>query len=717
MTNLGDFQRLTDVSRDFSEEPDFNLRDVKSVSYVSRRRLDDADFDVEEVDSDGLPLVYNEERISQFWRQRPGELAARWTRFGGIAAPWLIKLANAAIRGNLEAQQGQLAREAVDNLQRLGPTFVKLGQILSIRPDVLPPAVMKELARLQDNLATFPSSEARQVIEQELGRPVDEVFAEFSAEPVAAASLAQVFRARLRATGELVAVKVQRPGALSTISKDLYVMRRGIGVYERLVKRFTAQTTDYQQLLSTFAEGLYTEMDFRNEALNGIRMQQLLDESEFASADIVIPRPFMEYSTRRVLTMEWVTGVKLTTLQPEEIRVLVKAGQESFLTQLLDIGFFHGDPHPGNLLKVTEGPNAGKLALLDFGLVAEVPPADREAMISATIHLANRDWDGLIDDFVALGFLPFGCDRGLIIPVMEKVLSPYLRGGGAKAFNFTALSQDLLSATLNIPFSVPPYMSLLARSVASLEGIALVGDPGYQMVAQAYPYVVRKVMRNSNNGATRLLRDIVYDPYGNIKPTRLSALLNAALGYVAEEVDGFVDLDAVPDDGASVQDIIAFLLSPEARDLRPMLVREVVNGLDLFARARTRRAYASLPTLAPRLPFVGSLPTPPLPPMFVPGRGLMKVEDVVQLLAPALSQQEEIYLQSLTEVVESLLGLDKAALSEPSLASMFAVLLNPSAQVQELQQALRTLSGSRASAQVLEDITEQVVPEVVYASS
>ena len=114
-------------------------------------------------------------------------------------------------------------------------------------------------------------------------------------------------------------------------------------------------------------------------------------------------------------------------------------------------------------------------------------------------------------------------------------------------------SQDLLSAALEIPFSVPPYMSLLARSVATLEGIALAGDPGYQMVAQAYPFVVRKILRNDSSGAGGLLRDILYDGEGNVKPTRMSALLNAALGYVSERTDGFVDFDAVPDEGASVQ--------------------------------------------------------------------------------------------------------------------------------------------------------------------
>ena len=672
--------------------------------------------DIYQVDEEGLPLIYNEEKIAAYWKGKPGELLGRWTRFTAISLPWLTKLFNAFLSGNLEKRQVELAQDAVNNLEKLGPTFIKLGQILSIRPDVLPPSIMAELAKLQDRIETFSTEEARKVIESELGQPVDSIFSSFSEKPIAAASLAQVYRAVLRETGEEVAVKVQRPQALETISKDLYVLKRAVGVYEAIIRRFTAQTTDYQELVSTFAEGLYTECDFRNEALNANRMRELLDASEFQSADIVIPKTYLSYTTRRVMVAQWIQGVKLTTLQPAEIRALVKVGQAAFLTQLLEIGFIHGDPHPGNLLKVTEGPDAGKLCLLDFGLVAEVPPEDRKAMISATIHLANRDWAALVDDFISLNFLPPDCERGVIVPVMSRVLGPYLKGGGAKAFNFQALSQDLLSVTLEIPFSVPPYMSLLARSVATLEGIALAGDPDYQMVTQAYPFVVRKLLRNEEGGSDGiglLLRDLLYDPEsGKIKPTRLGSLMNAALGYVSAKGDGFIDFDSIPSETASTAQVIEFLFSPEARDLRPLLADGLSGGLDLYLRDRVRKIVNRILTPPRLLPFLPA-PPPPIIPVLLPSKGLVGASEALEILAPPLTDTEGIQLQSLIELAASLTGLSPDDFTQDVDASRaFNILLNPSSQLQELNQSFVKLISStspKSSRQAVAEMADVVL--------
>jgi len=730
------------------------MRDVRAVSYVSRRRMDDAAFDPDAVDEEGLPIVYNEARIAEFWRTRPGELAARWTKFFGIAAPWLASLAQAAVRGKLSdpARQAQLARDAVRNVERLGPTFVKLAQVLSIRPDVLPPAVLRELSRLQDGVRPFGTDEARRVLERELGAPVDALFSSFSAEPVAAASLAQVYKAVRRDTGEQVAVKVQRPGALSTVSKDLFVLRRAASTYERLVRRFTAQDTDYEGLVSTFAEGLYFELDFTNEALNAERARELLSacSSEATRTRVLIPRPHVDLTTRRVLVQEWVDGEKLSDLAPEEVRRLVGVGQESFLVQLLEVGFIHGDPHPGNLLRVrgasADDPRDGMLCILDWGLTATIESADeRAAMVSAVIHLSNRDWPALVGDFEALGFLPVGCDRGQVTPVMERVLGPYLRGGGAKSLDFSSLSADLLTATLEIPFSIPPYMSLLARSVATLEGIALVGDPGYQMVAQAYPFVARRVLMTAGGGAgsaaadgqtNALLTAMLLDDSGRVRPQRLGAVLQAALGYVADgdgggQKKGFVDLDAVPEEGAPPREVARFLLSPSARSLRPLLVSWLASALDLLGRDRVRRAAPGvgtnppaalrLPRLLPFLPAVPPLPLPPPPPVPVPGLGLLPFVEAVDRLCPPLSQDEEVYAQTLVELGAGLLGVPPADLradaTPASLQGLLAFLASPSEAARELQAALSDVGGDAEASLAAREIAAEVVDRVAQGAA
>lgn len=217
----------------------------------------------------GPPLRYDPAALRAYWSGRTGELARRWTSFAGVATPWIGAVAAAAARGTLgdDAVLAGLTRSAVAGMGTLGPTFVKLGQMLAVRPDVLPPACLAELSSLQDGVAPFPPAVARATVCEALGiASLDEVFAEWEEAPVAAASLAQVHRARLAGSGELVAVKVQRPSALETVSKDLYVLQRASGVFQAAVRRFTNQTTDYRALLDAWAAGFYNELDFLAEA-------------------------------------------------------------------------------------------------------------------------------------------------------------------------------------------------------------------------------------------------------------------------------------------------------------------------------------------------------------------------------------------------------------------------------------------------------------------
>ncbi|GAB0496948.1 hypothetical protein MMPV_008269 [Pyropia vietnamensis] len=454
----------------------------------------------------GPPLRYDPTALRAYWSGRTGELARRWTAFAGVATPWIGAVAAAAARGTLgdDAVLAGLTRSAATGMGTLGPTFVKLGQMLAVRPDVLPPACLAELSSLQDNVAPFSGDVARRTVCEELGiRSLNEVFTDWEEVPIAAASLAQVHRARLVGSGELVAVKVQRPSALETVSKDLYVLQRASGVFQAAVRRFTNQTTDYGALLDAWAGGFYNELDFLSEAAAQTRARQEL--------------------VGRWGGGGWVWGVKLTDVSVARLRQLVPLGQTSFLSMLFDLPCgFHGDPHGGNLMAVDpERPPSGapgaRLVLLDWGLTLNLPEEVKASLLSSLVHAANGDWDGVMDDMVDLGILPASAevDRTRIVGLLGRLLSPYIQGGGGlKGFlgeggdvasavrdpSMQALVRDLGAATVDIPFSLPPYVATLGRAMLLLEGVALRSDPNYKMVMASYPYVARRLVRTAGEG-------------------------------------------------------------------------------------------------------------------------------------------------------------------------------------------------------------------------
>jgi len=211
-----------------------------------------------------------------------------------------------------------------------------MGQMMSVRPDVLPQEALLELKILQDNVKPFDTKTAIEQIESELNKTLNEVFSEISEVPVAAASLAQVYKAKLASTGEYVAVKIQRPKVLETVSKDLYVLRRAAEVYQGLIERFAPQQrTDYVALLNEWAVGFYTELDFLNEAANQIRLKNLLAKEGVTG--IYVPNVYEDLCTRRLLVSEWIDGVKLSDCSDTIISELIPDAQEAFLTQLLQV--------------------------------------------------------------------------------------------------------------------------------------------------------------------------------------------------------------------------------------------------------------------------------------------------------------------------------------------------------------------------------------------
>jgi hypothetical protein len=361
------------------------------------------------------------------------------------------------------------------------------------------------------------------------------------------------------------------------------------------------------------------------------------------------------------------------------------------------------DPHPGNLLLLKEPTAEGHtLALIDCGLMASIAEEDRDNMISAVIHLANKDYACLVDDFIRLQILPADSNRAAIIPLMDKALSPYVKGGGAKKYEeelkklygmkdgnaqsqvggFQAMTQDALTVLNDIPFSIPPYFAILGRAIVTLEGVALTGNPDYGIIMESYPFIARKLLREDRPQIQRALQEVLFSSTeGNqgkeLKLSRLLALLNNAAGTVATKIGAaFVDLDAVPKDGIGFAFGLKFLLSDNAESLRNLLEKEMDNIVDILSRQVIRRSFTEAlvtftPPRPPSIPFLGDVfPQPPkfdeVPlPFLVPSSAdqstrpfvtVTTMKDFVEVLAPRLTQDEEVFAIGLTGAAKEFFG-------------------------------------------------------------
>ena len=697
------------------------------------------------VDEVGLPLVYDKDLIQTYWKRQGSALSQRWTEFLGYAVPFLTKVLTIIVsKGTpeLKNQGATLAKEAREICEKLGPTYIKLGQMMSVRPDILPKEALNELKILQDSVQPFDNNTAVKVLESELGDKLECFFSEISENPVAAASLAQVYKAKLASTGKYVAVKVQRPAVLETVSKDLYVLRRAAEVYQGLIDRFAPQQrTNYVALLNEWAVGFYTELDFVNEAANQQRITQLMKDEGIDG--IYVPRVYEDLCTRRVMVSEWIDGKKLSDCTPQEIKESIPEAQEAFLTQLLQVGFFHSDPHPGNIMRMSDAfiqehrdiTNA-KLALLDFGLVAQIEQKDMDTMVSAIIHLANRDYKSLVDDFIDLEILPSNCDRALVEPLMDKALTPYVKGGGAVKYEeeikkiygmdgsisataggFSAMTSDAITVLNDIPFSIPPYFALLGRAIITLEGIALTGDPSYGIIMEAYPFVARKLLSEDRPEIQRALQQVLYSKTGHtndkdgIQTTRLSVLLNSALGVVAKNTDAAIDFDTIPDEAVDAGTALKFLMGDKTSSLRSLLMEEATNAGDVLFRQASRKSFSTVINNLPRPPLIGqflpkaeSLPLPILLPSIngrQPVQTFTTPSEVLDIAAPKLSREEELYALSLSDLASQTLGKDTAViisgdtLVDPRAAArtLLYIVMNGEIPVLESVPAIKQLSS------------------------
>jgi len=288
---------------------------------------------------DVLPLSYSPEQIERFWSRRPVAVVQRIFQLLSISGTFIAALVWDALNGKLKETEVARARDIREIVTSLGPAYIKLGQALSIRPDILSPAAMRELQKLCDKVPSFDNETAMKLIESELGAPWSEFYDTLGSEPVAAASLGQVYKGVLKGGGETVAVKVQRPYVLETVTVDLFVLRR-VGLY---LRRFPALSLDVVGLLDEWASRFFEELDYQREGENATRFAAQMAED---LPQVVVPRTFAHLTKRRVLTSSWIEGEKLSQSTESDVGDLVSVGVICYLKQLLDTGFFHADPHP-----------------------------------------------------------------------------------------------------------------------------------------------------------------------------------------------------------------------------------------------------------------------------------------------------------------------------------------------------------------------------------
>ena len=417
------------------------------------------------IEASGL-LTYDPAAITRIYAGHPQRLLKRlWQTLVPIGL-FLLGVGTDKVLGLLNDQQRARARarEFANLLVDLGPAFIKAGQALSTRPDIIPPVLLEELAQLQDQLPGFDSALAMACIEDDLGAPVDDIYESLEREPISAASLGQVHRGVLK-NGQRVAVKVQRPGLREQITLDLYIVRN---IAAWLNTNVGLIRSDLVALIDELGRRVFEEMDYLNEASNAERFSELHRHNP----RIAVPLIFKEATSGRVLTMEWIDAVQRT--HPEAVRQLgidpddmVEVGVSCSLQQLLEHGFFHADPHPGNLLALEDG----RLCYLDFGMMSEVTRESRTGLIQAVVHLVNRNFGKLSKDFVSLGFLAEDVNLEPIVPAFETVFSQALEAGVSR-MDFKAVTDDLSGVMYKFPFRDPPDHALIIRPLATLEAIA-----------------------------------------------------------------------------------------------------------------------------------------------------------------------------------------------------------------------------------------------------
>ena len=385
-------------------------------------------------------------------------------------------------------------------IEELGPTYIKLGQILSTRPDLVPVDFVRELAKLQDKVPSFPFSDVTRIIHDETGQSADSLFEYLDPEPLASASIGQVHRARIR-DSEDVAVKVQRPGIRKTVEVDLEIMLHLATLAERHIEELAHHRP--VKIVEEFARSIEKEMNYTLEATSMERVAR-----SFLHDDTVyIPKVYREFTTERILTTEFIDGIKVSLLDRldddgYDRKLITRRGADILLTQVFEHGFFHADPHPGNLFVL---PN-NVICLLDFGMMGSVERATRESFVELVDAVVRRDEPRTTQVLLKLTLWEEEPDLRQLGKDVADFMGEHLYKP-LKDIQIGRLMQNMLELAAEHRMRIPPEIFLMMKALSTVEGVGLELDPDFDMIAHAEPFI--KQVKLSRFSPKRLSSDAV----------------------------------------------------------------------------------------------------------------------------------------------------------------------------------------------------------------
>ena len=403
-----------------------------------------------------------------------------------------------------EVRQRKRAIWTRETMLELGPTFIKVGQLFSTRADLFPKQYIEELSKLQDEVPAFPYEQVVETVESELGKPIPQIFQFFDPAPIAAASLGQVHRAQLH-TNEEVVVKVQRPGLEKLFTVDLDILR-GIAQYLQNHPRYGRGGREWVPIYDECARILFLEIDYLNEGRNADTFRR----NFHGSTEICVPKVYWRYASPKVLTLEYLPGIKISNYEALDAagldrRSLARIGARSYLQQLLNDGFFHADPHPGNIAVRLDG----ALIFYDFGMMGHILPGTKEKLMETFLGVAQSDADKVIDSLIDLGAIKKGADRVPIRRSIEFVINNFAnKPYENQSFNFTEITDDIYEMAYDQPFRFPATFTFVLRAVSTLEGLGKGLDPTFNFMDVAQPFADQLLSSNSDFGVRELLNQL-----------------------------------------------------------------------------------------------------------------------------------------------------------------------------------------------------------------